>query len=110
MQPANTLAPIEVTLLGMVTLVSLVQPENVSSAIEATLSGMVTLVRLHPENAPAPMLTTLSGIATLATLVLSMKAWPPMLVTGRPLIVSGMVTTPPAPVYPVMVIVPSLVV
>jgi hypothetical protein len=29
-----------------------------------------------------------------------------MLVTGRPMIVSGMVTTPPGPVYLVMVIVP----
>ena len=32
-----------------------------------------------------------------------------MLVTGRPLIVLGMVTAPPGPVYPVMVIVPLLV-
>ena len=33
-----------------------------------------------------------------------------MLVTGKPLIVSGMFTTPPEPVYPVMVIVPLLAV
>ena len=33
-----------------------------------------------------------------------------MLVTGRPLIVLGMVTAPPEPVYPVMVIAPLLVV
>jgi hypothetical protein len=33
-----------------------------------------------------------------------------MLVTGRPLIVLGMVTAPPGPVYPVMVIVRLLVV
>jgi Sec-independent protein secretion pathway component TatC len=33
-----------------------------------------------------------------------------MLVTGSPLIVLGMVTAPPEPVYPVMVIVPLLVV
>ena len=33
-----------------------------------------------------------------------------MLVTGRPLVVLGMITTPPDPVYPVMVIAPLLVV
>src|ERR1039458_1391038 len=33
-----------------------------------------------------------------------------MLVTGRPLIVLGMVTAPPGPVYPVMVIAPLFVV
>ena len=33
-----------------------------------------------------------------------------MAVTGNPLIVSGMVSSPPGPVYPVMVIAPLLVV
>src|SRR5437867_3619483 len=33
-----------------------------------------------------------------------------MILTGRPLIVLGMVTAPPEPVYPVMVIAPLLVV
>ncbi len=33
-----------------------------------------------------------------------------MLVTGRPVIVLGMVTTPPEQLYPVMVMVPLLVV
>jgi len=53
----------------------------------ATLSGIVTLVRLHEANALSPML-----------------------VTCKPLIVSGMMTSPPGPVYPVMVIVPLVVV
>ena len=40
-----------------------------------------------------------------------MNAESPMLVTGRPLIVLGMVSAPQAgPVYPVMVIAPLLVV
>jgi hypothetical protein len=33
-----------------------------------------------------------------------------MLVTGKPLMVSGMVTAPPGPVYPVMVSVPLVIV
>ena len=39
--------PIEVTLLGMVTLVRLEQDENASLPIEVTLSGMIMLVRLE---------------------------------------------------------------
>ena len=37
------------------------------------------------------------------------NAWYPMLVTGRPVIVLGMVTAPPEPMYLVTVIVPLLV-
>jgi hypothetical protein len=33
----------------------------------------------------------------------------PILVTGRPLVVPGMVTSPPEPAYPVMMTVPLLV-
>jgi hypothetical protein len=63
-----------------------VQWANAESAMLVTLLGMVTLVRrVHQENASYPML-----------------------VTGRPLIVLGMVTAPPEPVYPVMVIAPLL--
>ena len=41
-----------VTLLGIVTLVRLVQPENASFPMLVTLLGIVTLVRLvQPENA-----------------------------------------------------------
>ena len=73
-----------------------------------TLLGIVTLVRLvQSENASLPMLVTLLGIVTLVRLVQPKNASSPMLVTGRPLIVLGMVTAPPEPVYPVMVIVPS---
>jgi hypothetical protein len=60
------------------------------------------------------MLVTLLGILMLAKLAQDAKALPPMLVTGmlRPpiFIVSGRVTAPPEPVYPVMVIAPLLVV
>src|ERR1035438_6632036 len=56
------------------------------------------------------MLVTLLGTTTLARLMQSEKAKLPMLVTDRPLMVVGMVTAPPGPVYPVMVIVPLLVV
>jgi hypothetical protein len=50
------------------------------------------------------MLVTLLGIVTLVRLQAS-NAQSPMLATGSPLIVSGMVTAPPGPVYLVMVIV-----
>jgi hypothetical protein len=38
------------------------------------------------------------------------NAWFPMLVTGSPSIVPGIATAPPGPVYPVIVMVPLLVV
>ena len=56
------------------------------------------------------MRVTLLGIVTLVRLVQNWNAHDPMLVTGRPLMVSGMVTAPPRPVYPMMVNVPLLVV
>ena len=59
-----------VTLLGIVTLVRLVQPENAQSPMLVTLLGIVTLVRLvQSENAASPMLVTLLGIVTLVRLV-----------------------------------------
>ena len=56
------------------------------------------------------MIVTLLGIVTL---VRSTSFWNdefPMLMTGRPPIVPGMVKGPPAPIYPVMVILLLLVV
>src|SRR5436190_6337603 len=53
---------------------------------------------------------TLSGIVTLVRLVPKKNALLPMLATGRPVMVLGMITSPPAPVYPVMVRAPLLVV
>ena len=52
----------------------------------------------------------LSGIEMLVRPVQPQNAWGPMLVTGSLAMVSGMVTAPPAPVYPMMVIVPSMIV
>ena len=64
----------EVTLAGMVTLVSPVQPENVKGLMEVTLAGMVTLVSpVQLENAELPME-----------------------VTGRPTISAGTATSPTA--------------
>ena len=64
-----------VTLLGMVTLVRLVQPENAQSPMLVTLLGMVTLVRLvQSANAQSPMLVTLLGMVTLVRLVQSSNA------------------------------------
>ena len=44
------------------------------------------------------MVVTLAGIVMLVTVDLDWKARVPMLVTGRPAMVPGMVTAPPAPV------------
>ena len=49
------------------------------------------------------MLVMLSGIVTLVRVVFDPNAKFPMPVTGRSVIVLGIITTPPAPVYPVMV-------
>jgi hypothetical protein len=56
------------------------------------------------------MLETLVGIVTLVRLEQPENALLPMLMTGSLLIVPGMATLPPEPVYLVMVIVPLLVV
>ena len=78
--------------------------------MRVTLPGIMTLVRLEqPSNAPSPMLVTLLGIVTVVTLIHKSGAPSPILVTGSLLMVSGMMTAPPRPVYPVMVIVPLLV-
>src|SRR5437870_3535139 len=99
----------KVTLLGMVTLVRLMHQPNAQFQILVTLLGMVTLVRLvQRTNAQFPMLLTLLGIVTLVRSV-SENALSPMAVTGRPVIVLGMTRLLFVPVYPAIVIVPSLV-
>jgi hypothetical protein len=56
------------------------------------------------------MLVTLFGMAILTKLAHEENAQLPMLVTGSPLIMLGIVTAPLEPVYPVMVIAPLLIV
>jgi len=56
------------------------------------------------------MLVTLLPNATLVTLVRRWNASSPMLVTGSPVTVSGIVTVPPSPLYPVMLMAPAFVV
>src|ERR1039458_10494290 len=76
-----------------------------------TLLGIATLVRLlQSTNACSMMLVTLLGIVTPVSVTQPLKALLPMLVTGRPLIVLGMVTGPPKPLYLVIVITPLFVV
>jgi hypothetical protein len=57
---------------------------------------------VQPWKASDPMLVTLEGIVTLVRLVLYLNAAPAMLVTGKSEMISGIVTAPPAPVYPEM--------
>jgi len=70
------------------------------------LPGIVTPTRL---NAWFGIMVTLVPIVTLLNFEVS-NAESSMLVTGKPLVMAGMVTSPPESVYPVMVIAPLLVV
>merc|ERR1712086_495490 len=84
----NANFPIEVTLFGMVTVVSLVHLENAYCPIEVTLFGMVTDSRLvHPLNAESPIEVTLFGMVTNVRLVHPPNASVPIEVT-----LFGMVT------------------
>src|SRR5260370_25393176 len=83
---------------------------------------MVMVARLGlPAKAPCPRLVTLSGMVTQVMLLRPVRllwslrfrkdnAPSPMLVTGKPSMVPGMTTFPPGPLYPVMVIVPLVLV
>lgn len=56
-EPANALAPIEVTLVGIVTDVIFAQPLNAPAAIVVNVLGIVTSwIDSHPENVYAPRL------------------------------------------------------
>ena len=97
LQPWNAPWLMEVMLLGRVTLVRPVQSRNALSPMEVTLLGIVTLVRpVHRENAWSPMEVILLGRVTLVRLVQLANALVPMEVTGRLLIVVGMINTPRA--------------
>ena len=94
-----------VTLLGIVILVKPLQYSNAAVPMLVTPLPIVILVKpLQPPNAQPPMLVTVLGIVILVIAVWFRNASVPMLVTGRPKIVAGIVTAPPAPVYPVRVI------
>ena len=97
----------EVTLLGIVTLVNPLQRLNASRPMLVTLLGMVTLVNpLQRMNALTPMEVTLCGIFTLVNPLQPSNARVPMEVTGRSLIVAGITKAPVAlGLLPVMVIV-----
>ena len=75
--------------------------------MEVTLLGMVTLVNpLHPANVASPMEVTLLGIVTLVNPLQSLNAEVPMDLTGRLLIVAGISKSPVAlGLLPVMVMV-----
>ena len=61
--------------------------------------GMVMLVRpVHDLNALEPIEVTELGMLMLVMVVLSWNALFPIVVTGRPKIVLGITTDPPAPV------------
>ena len=65
-QALKAQSPIEVTLLGIVMLVSDVQAAKVLPPIEVTPSGIVMLVNEHPMNAWSPIVVTVSGISNIS--------------------------------------------
>ena len=62
---ANEIQAIEVTLLGITTLVNWL-PENAPVPMLVTPFGITTLVSWLSENAPLPILVTPSGMTTLS--------------------------------------------
>jgi hypothetical protein len=69
-----------------------------------TLPGMVMEVRAEqPMNALFPMMVTLFGMVTEVMELVPRNAKLPMAAVGYPPSVEGIVTTPPVPVYSVMV-------
>jgi len=81
-QVLNALAPIIVTLLGIVIVVSEVHDSNALAPIIVTLLGIVIVVsEVHDSNALAPMLVTLFGIVTVVSLLHPLNVFALMLVT-----------------------------
>ena len=101
-----------VTLSGIVMLGRLLHSWKALSAMLVTLSGIEMLVRLlHSRRAECPILVTPSGIVMLVRLLHSRKASAPMRVTGLPSIVSGISSSPVAPLsQSVMATTPPVVV
>ena len=105
LHPENAALPMEVRLLGRVTLVRPLHPENAELPMEVMLLGRVTLVRpLQLPNALCPMEVMLLGRDTLVRSLFPRNAWSPIPVTGRLLMVDGMIKLPEAfGLEPVMV-------
>ena len=93
------------------TFVRLVQCWNVPLAKAVTPFPTVTVARLEQlVKAKSPILEMVSGIISSVRVLVPAKAAVPIPVTIRPFVLLGIVTTPPSPVYFVMVMVLLLVV
>ena len=81
-QPSKTFDPIEITLLGIVILVRLVQFLKAALPMEVILFESVMLLKLvQPEKAKPPICVTLCGIVMSVRLEQYLKAFPPMDIT-----------------------------
>ena len=69
----------------MTTLVNAVQPENVLLGIEVTALGITTLVKPDTKKTPLPKVVTVLGIVTLVMRGKWANALDPMLVTELPM-------------------------
>ena len=104
-QPSNTLSPMVIKSFGRLILGRAVQPLKAAFLISVTPLGRMMLVkRAWLLKALSPIKVTLSGTKTSVTLgPISQKAPSPIAVTATPPIVGGIITKVPAPLYPVMV-------
>ena len=67
-QSPNASSQMEVTELGMVTLVSPLQPASIPSLMESRKLGIVTLIRLvQSQNAQSPIVVTELGMVMLVS-------------------------------------------
>src|ERR1017187_1803811 len=98
----NAWVPILVTPSGSHICFRLIQPSNVEFSMLVTPLGILTLIRdSHAKNAPPPIEVTLSGIKMFVILLGpsgEKNAQDAMSVTGKPLIVSGIITVSSEPV------------
>jgi hypothetical protein len=89
--------PIDVTLAGIDSLGRLEQLANAESDMVVRFFPSVMFVRTRQSaNALSPIVVTVSGTVKLVNGIRA-KAPGPILVTGKPFIEAGIVTTPPSP-------------
>ena len=82
LQPSNAFPPIEVTLFGMLTVVSVLHSWNAPQPIVFTFEGMSMVFNLtHPPNAATSIEVTVLGIETESKSVHSKKASSEIFVT-----------------------------
>ena len=108
-QARNVESSILVNAGGKTIALKLPQFAKAESPRLVSVLGSTMFVRPQPVKAPCRIELMPSAIVMLVTLVLVKKALVPMATTGKPLVLLGIATSPPVPLYEVSVSVPLLV-